>query len=81
MVQEYIYYLTHRYLYPPSDARSGRWQDLIEGIIECLTRTTSNEVVRIRTSYETLYYQVNGYVGSDTSKRQAVIQCCLAGEA
>ncbi|MGH7189725.1 MAG: hypothetical protein ACREF0_11175 [Acetobacteraceae bacterium] len=80
LVHEYIHYLTHRYLYPTCYERGGRWPDLIEGITEYLTRTTSDDVARIRTSYNTLYRQVDSYVGGDTSRRQAVMQCCFAGE-
>lgn len=80
LVHEYIHYLTHRYLYPTCYERGGAWPDLIEGITEYLTRTTSDEVAKIRTSYERLVLQVNSYVGGDLSKRQAVMQCCFAGE-
>ena len=80
LVHEYIHYLTHRYLYPTCYERGGRWPDLIEGITEYLTRTTSTEVANIRTSYETLYLQVDSFVGGDPSKRQAVIECCFGGE-
>ncbi|HUB11968.1 MAG TPA: hypothetical protein VMB34_08425 [Acetobacteraceae bacterium] len=80
LVHEYIHYLTHRYLYPTCYERGGRWPDLIEGITEYLTRTTSDEVAKIRTSYEILYRQVDSFVSGDPSKRLAVMQCCFAGE-
>jgi hypothetical protein len=80
LVHEYIHYLTHRFLYPTCYERGGRWPDLIEGITEYLTRTTSNEVAQIRTNYETPYHQVNSFVSGNPARRQAVIECCFAGE-
>ncbi len=80
LVHEYLHYLTHRYLYPACYERGGAWPDRIEGITEYLTRTTSDEVAKIRTSYEKQFLQVDSYVGGDPSKRLAVIQCCFAGE-
>lgn len=80
LVHEYIHYLTHRYLYPTCYERGGAWPDIIEGVTEYLTRTTSTEMLQKRESYETLFHQVNSFVGGDVSKRQAIIECCFSGE-
>lgn len=80
LVHEYIHYLTDRYLYPTCYERGGQWPDLIEGITEYLTRTTDPKVAKIRTSYETQYLQIASYVGTDPSKRQAIMDCCFKGQ-
>jgi len=80
LVHEYIHYLTHRYFYPTCYERGGPWPDLVEGITEYLTRTIGPEVANIRTSYPRQFLQVNSFVGGDKSKRQAVMDCCFAGE-
>lgn len=80
LAHEYIHYLTHRFLYPTCYERGGRWPDLIEGITEYLTRTASPELEQSRTNYKTQFLQVNSFVSGDPSKRQAVIDCCFAGE-
>ena len=80
LVHEYIHYLTHRFFYPTCYNRGGRWPDLIEGVTEYLTRTSSTDVAKIRVSYERLFLQVDSFVGADPSKRQAVIDCCFSGE-
>lgn len=80
LVHEYIHYLTHRYLYPTCYERGGAWPDVIEGITEYLTRSTSEDVRRIRTSYPHQFQQVDSFVGSDPSKREALLDCCFKGE-
>lgn len=80
LVHEYLHYLTHRFLYPTCYERGGRWPDLIEGVTEYLTRNTSEEVSRIRTSYKIPFEQVNSYVGGDKGRHQAILDCCFKGE-